>query len=60
MAEGGEQVEMIGLNGLAETRLPKVNQYLVVDMLCSNNISAALLLHTVEKCVKLSLLSLLV
>ena len=58
MTQSGEEVVMIVGNGLAETCLSKVDQYVVVNVLGPDHVRATLLLHTVEQRIKLSCVSL--
>ncbi len=45
---GGKEVVVIRSHFLTKTSLAKMNQNVVVDMLCSDNVSAAFFFHTVK------------
>lgn len=49
---------MVVLHFLTETCLAEVDQEVVVDVLCADDVGAALLLHAVEEGVELEVLGL--
>lgn len=48
VTDGGKEVVVIEGDGLAETSLPEMNEQVVVDVLGSDYVRAALLFHAVE------------
>ena len=48
VSDGGKEVVVIEGDGFAETSLPEMNEQVVVDVLGSDYVRAALLFHAVE------------
>ncbi len=48
VTDGGKEVVVIEGDGLTETSLPEMNEQVVVDVLGSDYVRAALLFHAVE------------